>query len=214
MRPIAAVAARRPPWQNPQRLRQVAGVAGALLLLYLVLVLVALLGGPRLGASFLPLPGGGPDPANPVAGLQPSQPTKNVPTIPGGSSPTPGATLASTPLPPATTPEETTGTGNSVVDSGVKTPSPTEVVKPSQQVVDQYDPTTPVGTKRPPTHTTAPPPDPTTDPPDTTTSPPPTTPDDPPTTPDDPGTQDPDPDPDPPLTLGGLLGGLLHTLGL
>ncbi|MFG1621514.1 hypothetical protein [Kribbella sp. NPDC049227] len=212
MRPIAAVAARRPPWQNPQRLRQVAGVAGALLLLYLVLVLVALLGGPRLGASFLPLPGGGPNPANPVAGLQPSQPTKNIPTIPGRSTPTPGSTPVSTPLPPATTPDETTGTGTSVVNSGVKTPCPTPVVKPPQQVVDQYDPTTPVGTKRPPTHTTAPPPDPTTDPPGRPTTPPPTTPSNPPTTPDDPGPQD--PDPNPPLTLGGLLGGLLDTLGL
>jgi hypothetical protein len=207
------VAARRPPWQNPQRLRQVAGVAGALLLLYLVLVLVALLGGPRLGASFLPLPGGGPNPANPVAGLEPSQPTKNVSTIPGGNTPTPGSTPASTPLPPATTPAETTGTGNSLVDNGVKTPCPTPVAQPpEQQVVDQYDPTAPVGTKRPPTHTTAPPHDPTTNPPDKPTNPPPTTPADPPTTPDDPGTQD--PDPNPPLTLGGLLGGLLDTLGL
>jgi hypothetical protein len=97
----AVVADRRPPWQDPQRLRQLAAVAGALVLLYAVLLIIALLGGPRIGAPFLPLPGGGPAPANPVAGLQPGQPTTDGPSIPRGSQTT--TAPAPTPLPSATT---------------------------------------------------------------------------------------------------------------
>ncbi|HET6743823.1 MAG TPA: hypothetical protein VFH76_33020, partial [Kribbella sp.] len=73
---MPAPASRRSPWQHPRRRRQVATGVGILLLGYLLLVLIALLGGPRIGASFLPLPGGGPEPASPVAAPQPGQPNQ------------------------------------------------------------------------------------------------------------------------------------------
>ena len=154
MKPISASssAARRPPWQNRQRLRQAALAAGALLGLYAVLVMIALLGGPRIGASFLPLPGGGPDPANPVAGLEPSTrlPT-SVPTVPRGSEtpvptvpPTPGHT---TTLPPATA-TTVPATGQPTDGRQAATPCPT--TKPAPQLVDHQDPTVPPATKVPP----------------------------------------------------------------
>jgi len=120
------VAHRRPPWQDPQRLRQLAAVSGALVLLYAVLVIIALLGGPRIGAPFLPLPGGGPEPANPVAGLQPAQATTEAQTIPRGSETPPATTALATPLPPATTPPAT----------GYPTGYPYDATPPTSQVVD------------------------------------------------------------------------------
>jgi len=211
VRPISAATAadRRPLWLKRQRLRQATFVAGALLLLYAVLVVIALLGGPRIGASFLPLPGGGPDPANPVAGLEPSTrlPTGG-PTVPRGSEtpvptapPTPGQT---TTLPPATT---TTAPITGQPTDGQTTPCPTTT--PVPQPVDHQEPTIPPATKVPlkPTATV---PDPTTQPtkpPATTNPPPPTTTTNPPPAPDDPE------DPDPP-TLVGIIGGILDVIGL
>jgi hypothetical protein len=216
----AAAADRLPPWQNPARLRQFAGTVGLLGLLYGVLAVIALLGGPRIGASFLPLPGGGPDPAGPVAGLQPGRPTQNIPTIPHATtSPTPSPVVPppSTPLPTATIPGVT-------VAGQVRTPAtpcPTATPgDPTAQLADEYNPTIPVATKTPPsrpTTTTDPQRPPTSKPTDDPATPPPTTtpPSDPPSTPDDPPPppDDPPPPPDGP-SLGGLLGALLDKLGL
>ncbi|TCC42947.1 hypothetical protein [Kribbella sindirgiensis] len=214
---MPAKASRRPPWQNPRHRRQAAAGAGVLLLGYAVLFFVALLGGPRIGAGFIPLPGGGPKPAAPIAGPQPGEPTQNVAVLPPRTTPTPAATpgalptatAVATPLPTATMPGETqrpVGT--------TSTPYPTLVPgTPTPQIVETTDPTIPVATKRPPTVPTAPPTNPTTTPTarpttsttptappptSTTPSPPPTTP----TTPDNPG------------GLGGILGSLLDKLGL
>ena len=208
VKPFAATAPGRPPWQDPRRLRQVATGAGVLLLLYLVLAFVAFLGGPRIGASFLPLPGGGPDPASPVAGLEPSQPTQNVPAIPRGSTPAPGATPTTSPtaLPTATVPGA--GATTAPVPPGTTSWSTATPGNPTTQIVDQFDPTTPVATQTPPTSTTtAPTSRPTSGPTSNPTTPPPTstTPTTPPTTPND---------PDQPGGLGGILGALLDKLGL
>lgn len=217
MKPISAPsAAHRQPWLNRQRLRQAAIAAGALLGLYAVLVLIALVGGPRIGASFLPLPGGGPDPASPVAGLEPSRIPTSGPTIPRGSEtpvptvpPTPGHT---TTLPPATTTGPVTTTGQPI-DGNPTTPCPT-TAKPVPQVVDHEDPTVPPATRVPPkpTATTS---NPTSDPttqqptkPPVTNDPPPTTPSNPPPPPDEPE------EPDHPGLVGGLLDTILDTIGL
>jgi hypothetical protein len=211
--PAASPADRRPPWQNRQRLRQAALAAGALLGLYAVLVMIALLGGPRIGASFLPLPGGGPDPANPVAGLEPSTrlPTTG-PTVPRGSEtpvppvpPTPGHT---TTLPPATA--TTVPATGQPTDGQPSTPCPTTA--PVPQLVDHEEPTNPPATKVPP-KPTATASDPTSQPtkPPATTDPSPTT--DPPPTTNPPPPDEPE-DPDQPGLVGGLLDTILDTIGL
>ncbi len=213
MKPISApsVAARRPPWLTRQRPRQAAVAAGALLGLYAVLVVIALLGGPRIGGSFLPLPGGGPDPANPVAGLEPTRLPTGGPTIPRGSEtpvptvpPTPGQTAT---LPPATTIGPATATGQPT-DGQPATPCPTP--KPVPQMVDHEEPTIPPATSVPPKPTTTTTSDPTTQPtkPPGTNDPPPTTPTNPPTTPDEPEV------PPQPGLVGGLLETILDTIGL
>ncbi|MFI5690892.1 hypothetical protein ACIA58_03545 [Kribbella sp. NPDC051586] len=211
MKPISATASRRPPWQNPRHRRQ--AVAGLVVLLLGCLVLV-----------LLGIWGRGPEPASPVAGLQPGQPTQNVPAIPRTATPTPGATptVLPTQLPTATTP------GGIQVSTGHPT-APYSTLAPATpvpQIAETTGPTTSV-TRRPPTvpptvPPTAPPTAPTTVPshrPTTTpsghptkstpTEPPPTstTPTSPPTTPDD---------PDHPGGGGlvGLLGSLLDKLGL
>jgi hypothetical protein len=210
--PAPSVAAHRSPWLTRQRLRQAALAAGALLGLYAVLVLVALLGGPRIGDSFLPLPGCGPDPATPVAGLEPSRIPTSGPTIPRGSE-TPVPTLPPTPgrtatLPPATTTGPVAATGHPT-DGQPSTPCPTTQPVPEQ--VDHEEPTIPPATKVPPepttTTTTS---DPTTQPtkPPVTNDPPPTTPTNPPPPPDEPE------EPDDPGLVGGLLDVILGTIGL
>jgi hypothetical protein len=217
VKPISAATAadRRPPWQNPRRLRQAAVTVGALLGLYAVLVAIALLGGPRIGASFLPLPGGGPDPANPVAGLEPSTrlPTGG-PTVPRGSEtpvptvpPTPGQTPT---LPPATT----TAPGTGQVTDGQQPSTPCPTSQPAgPQLVDHPEPTLPPATKVPPKPTSTTTSDPTTQPtkPPATNDPPPTTPSNPPTTPDEPDQPD---EPHQPGLVGGLLQTILNTIGL
>lgn len=211
---MSATAHRRPPWQNPRRLRQVAAGAVALLLFYLVLVFIAFLGGPRIGASFLPLPGGGPDPASPVAGLEPGQPTQNIPAIPRGTttSPTPGATptgftATASPLPQATTPGVTT-TGRPG-DPATPCPTTTPTNPATSQIVDTYDPTTSTATQTPPTRATPSAPQTSTNPTTTPSAPPPTS-----TTPTNPPTTPGDPEPPNQPSLGGLLGTLLTKLGL
>ncbi|MFD3402600.1 hypothetical protein ACFWUU_18085 [Kribbella sp. NPDC058693] len=202
MRPISATASRRPPWQNPRRRRQAAAGAGVLLLGCLVL-------------AYLGYRSGGPQPASPVAGLEPGRPTQNLPAIPRTASPTVGTTPSAVPtsLPTATKPGEIqvptglTTTGYPLITTGTPTP----------QVVESTGPTAPV-TERPPTApptapSTAPTGGPTSTPSSrpttsTPTEPPPTssTPTAPPTTPDDPDRPD--------GGLGGLLGSLLDKLGL
>jgi hypothetical protein len=220
----AAAADRLPPWQNSARLRQFAGTVGLLGLLYGVLAVIALLGGPRIGASFLPLPGGGPDPASPVAGLQPGRPTQNIPTIPHATtSPTPTPVVPpppSTPLPTATIPGVTVAGQLRTPATPCPTATPGD---PTPQLADEYNPTIPVATKTPPsrptttTTTSDPQRPPTSKPTDDPATPPPTTtpPSDPPSTSDDPPAppDDPPPPPDGP-SLGGLLGALLDKLGL
>ncbi|MFD7156523.1 hypothetical protein ACFV9C_18130 [Kribbella sp. NPDC059898] len=215
MNAMPATATRRLPWQHPRR-RQIAAGFGILLLAYAVLFVIALLGGPRIGASFLPLPGGGPDPAAPVAGLQPGQPTQNV-AVPHQTTSSPTTTPAATPtavptpLLTATDPPEIVRSAGSTF-----TPYPTRPGEtPTPEIVESTGPTHPPVTERPPTAPTTT--DPTTDPTtarptvppttDPTTSPTarPTTPTTSPTTPDDPGK---------PGSIGGFLGKLLHKLGL
>ncbi|MFI7066405.1 hypothetical protein ACIBL3_35790 [Kribbella sp. NPDC050124] len=208
MRPTSAAIA-RPPWQNRQRLRQARFAAGGLLLLYAVLVLIALLGGPRIGAAFLPLPGGGPEPANPVAGLEPTRIPTSGPTVPRGSE-TPVPTQPPTPGETPPLPSTTTTAPVGVPTDGQQPATPGLTPKPTPELVDHQESTQPPATKLPPkpttTTTTG---NPTTQPtqPPTTNDPPPTTPTDPPTTPNDPE------DPDPP-TLGGVLTAILDKLGL
>ncbi|WP_371405549.1 hypothetical protein OHA10_08115 [Kribbella sp. NBC_00662] len=206
MRPISATASRRPPWQNPRHRRQAAAGAGVLLLGCLVL-------------AFLGFRSGGPQPASPVAGLEPGRPTQNLPAIPRTASPTPGTTPSAVPttLPTATKPGEIelpsglTTTGYPVITTGTPTPQIVETTGPTT-VVTERPPTVPptVPTTAP---TTAPSTAPTSAPSDrpttsTPTEPPPTssTPTAPPTTPDDPD--------HPTGGLGGLLGSLLDKLGL
>ena len=211
VRTFPATAPGRPPWQNPQRLRQVAAGAGVLLLLYVVLFLTALAGGPRIGASFLPLPGGGPDPATPVAGLEPGQPSQNVPAIPRGTTATPTSpgTTPPTPLPTATTP----GIGATTARvPGESTPYSTPAPgRPTTQIVDRFEPTIPGATETPPTRPADPPrTEPTTQPTTSNpTAPPPTS-----TTPSTPPTTPENPDPPDSPSLGGILGALLNKLGL
>ncbi|TCO49094.1 hypothetical protein EV646_10372 [Kribbella antiqua] len=199
MKPFAATAT-RPPWLNPHRLRQPAVVLGALLALYAVLVLIALLGGPRIGAPFLPLPGGGPDPANPVAGLQPTQSTTDGPTVPRDSeTPAPPATATPTPLPSATT---GTTDGPATYPPAANTPTP-ELAGETTTTFPPATHTPPApNTSTHPTSTTTATSNPTTPQPPTSTQP-----TSPPTTPDDPE------QPDPPGGLGGFLGHLFDKLG-
>lgn len=196
---MAATAPRRPPWQDPRRRRQAAAGTGVLLVGCCVL-------------AYLGVRAGGPQPADPVAGLEPGRPTQNLPAIPRTASPTPGTTPSAVPtqLPTATKPGEIrlptglTTTGYPAIPAGTPTP----------QIVETTGaPTTPV-TERPPTvPPTAPTSGPTSTPsptPSTPTEPPPTstTPTTPPTTPND---------PDHPGSgggLGGLLSSLLDKLGL
>jgi hypothetical protein len=217
VKPFSPAPANRPPWQNSAHWRRLTVAVGVLLLLYAVLFLTALVGGPRIGASFLPLPGGGPDPASPVAGLEPGQPTQNLPAIPPSSTttssttPPPAAvTTAPTPLPTATTPSS--AVSPPLVVGSTPWPKPTTPVDPTTQIVEQLKPSPPVVTKTPPppTRTTTAPPPTTTKPTRPPTTPPPTstTPTTPPTTPHNP------PPPPGDTGLGGLLGGLLDVLGL
>ncbi|GAA1603218.1 MULTISPECIES: hypothetical protein [Kribbella] len=207
---MPATATRRPPWQHPRR-RQVAAGVGILLLGYLALFFTALLGGPRIGAPFLPLPGGGPDPATPVAGPQPGQPSQNVAiphqaTSTPATTPAPTPTAVPTPLLSATDPPEVVRSAGSTF-----TPYPTRPGEtPTPEIVESTGPTHPPVTERPPTDpaTTVPTAQPTASPTaDPTRSPTtsPTTPTTSPTTPDDPGK---------PSSVGGFLGRLLHKLGL
>jgi len=210
----AADAPDRPLRQNQVRLRRLAVTGGTLLLLYGVLAVIAALGGPRIGAPVLPLPGGGPDPASPVAGLQPVRPTQSVPAIPHGTTsatPTPGVTPENgTPLPPATTSAVTVA---GPVDQATPCPTPTPG-ESTPQLAEEYDPTVPVTTRTPPSRPAAT----TTDPEQPSTSRPtgdPTTPPQSTPPPTDPSTP-----PDSPLppghdqSLRGILGALLGKLGL
>ncbi|MGZ0150444.1 hypothetical protein ACXJJ3_25525 [Kribbella sp. WER1] len=204
---MPATATRRPPWQHPRR-RQVAAGIGVLLLAYAVLFVIALLGGPRIGASFLPLPGGGPDPASPVAGLQPGQSTQTV-TVPHQTPSTPAATPTATPtVVPTQLPTATTPPGATVRTAG-STVTPGSAETPTPEIVESTGPTHPPVTERPPTDpTTTAPTEPTVPPVPPTTATPtasPTSPTTPPTTPND---------PNPPGKIGGFLGRLLHKLGL
>jgi hypothetical protein len=206
---MSATASRRSPWQNPRRRRQAATGVGLLLLGYVLLVLIALLGGPRIGAPFLPLPGGPPEPASPIAGLQPGQPTENV-AIPHQTTSTPAATPDATPsagitspLPTATTPGEPQLPTGSTTTPYPPRPEGT----PTPETAETTAPPLPPATRRPPipppTPSTRPTVDPTAPPTTTpTTSPSPTAS---PTTPDNPGGGG---------GLGGTLSRLLHKLGL
>ncbi|TQJ18403.1 hypothetical protein [Kribbella jejuensis] len=186
-----------------RRRRQVAAGAGVVLGGYLVLVVIALLGGPRIGASFLPLPGAGPQPASPVAAPQPGQVSENV-AIPHTTTATPGApSTVSTPLPTATKPG-----GAEIPTGSTTTPdAPGTDSTPTPEIAETAIPTTAPATRRPPTAdpTVPPTPDPPTADPTTITPTTPPTPTASPTTPPDPGTG------------GGLTGALtrlLHKLGL
>ncbi|TCM51475.1 hypothetical protein [Kribbella sp. VKM Ac-2568] len=179
-------------------LRRIAVLVVAPAGVYAVLVSVSLLGGPRLGAPLIPLPGaGGVDATSPIAGPQPSRlPAKNFPPIPPEvSNPTvPPAVLPT--VAPSTTGQSTgdrSTTGRSaddpstsgrwnersVADSRGRVPGATDLPAEPQvpgrsttNPAEHPDPSIPPTTKTPP---------PTTDPP-----PPPDTPSNPPDNPDEP----------------------------
>jgi len=201
VKPISATASRRPPWQNPRRRRQAAAGAGLVLLGCLVLGLL----------SFWSR---GPQPASPVAGIEPGRPTQNLPAIPRTAAPSTGTTPSAVPtqLPTATKPGEIqlptglTTTGYPAITAGTPTPQILETTGPTT-VVTERPPTVPptvpptAATTLPNAHpTTVPSERPTTS---TPTEPPPTS-STPTSPPDHPGGGG----------LGGLLGGLLDKLGL
>jgi hypothetical protein len=74
--------------------RRVAALVAAPVGGYAVLLLISLLGGPRIGAPFIPLPGGGGgvEAAAPVAGpLSPGEAGDTLPPIPRGETPVPSS---------------------------------------------------------------------------------------------------------------------------
>lgn len=154
--------------------RRIAAVVAAPVGVYAVLLLVSLLGGPRIGAPLIPLPGpDGPEAATPVAGpLNPAQPTDGLPSIPPEPTPAPST-------PPKTgTPAETdrpcqAGTGRPeelcrpIRPSGTitlafghpsRTTPPMEPVEPTPGVVERSGPSMPPATKTPPVPPTTTPP--------------------------------------------------------
>jgi hypothetical protein len=190
-------------------LKQVAAGAALLGLTYALLAVVALLGGPR--PDFLPLPGGGPQPAAPVAGLSPGRSGgQSIPNLPDSPSATPTPGVPSTPsteLPPATTTE------GYVPPNWQVTTTPSSLT-PTPQLVEQTQqpPVAPVTELPPVPPTSLPPVDPTvptsthpTQPTSQPTSRPTSTPT---TTPSDPG------NPSHHDGLKGVLGKLLDGLGL
>jgi hypothetical protein len=195
-------AKRRRPWPEREGFRRIA-VLIAPTGLYAVLVLISLLGGPRIGAPLIPLPGGGTEVTSPEAGQQPGQlPSRIFPPIPWH-------TPASVPVPPtsAVTPSTVDPSTGRPVDGPTTTPAtqPTVPGKPSPTTAERSLPPLPPATKTPPRPTTDPTTAPTTDP----TTDPPVTPTNQPTTPNDPD------QPKPPApTLVGTLLGLLGRLGL
>jgi hypothetical protein len=193
---------RRRPWQKREGLRRIAVLIAAPTGVYALLVVISLLGGPRIGAPLILLPDpGGADAVNPVAGPPSSGPAAKVfPAIPPD---TPTAIPVPTSLPTAEPSDQPT-------EPPIARPpdkAATSTTKPqAPQTVGEAvaRPTTgdrPTPTK-PPTVTT-PPPRPThpTPPP---TTPPPTTPSDPPGRPDHPQ----------PPTLADILRGLIGDVRL
>lgn len=180
-------------------LRRIAVLVAAPAGVYAVLVSVSLLGGPRLGAPLIPLPGaGGVDATSPIAGPQPSRlPAKNFPPIPPEvSNPSVPPAVPPTVAPSTGSADDRSTTGRSaddpstsgrwnersVADSRGRAPGsvdrPAEPQIPGSSTTnpaEHPDPSVPPATKTPP------PPPPTTDPP-----PPPDTPSNPPGNPDEP----------------------------
>jgi hypothetical protein len=172
------LADRRRPWLKREGFRRIAVLIAAPVGLYAVLVLVSLLGGPRIGAPLIPLPGGGADATSPVAGQQPGQrPTEVFPPIPSGgptpSRPVPPSSALTTQLPSSVEPS----TGQSDDQAPASTAEAKAAGKPSPRIGERPGPSLPPATKTPPGPTT----DPTL---------PPVTPSDPPTTPDKPDNPD------------------------
>lgn len=178
---------------GPKRegLRRIAVFAAAPLGLYAALVVVSLLGGPRIGAPFIPLPGmDKPGPVNPVAGLPlTGEAMELLPPIPR-HSPTPSP-LTSTPTMVVLDQlvEPTTATGSQTLRPTVPptvtptpTTAPTTIVEPDDRRSITLPSTRPVDDPKTPPATRTPPP-PTADPTSTT---PPTTPTEPPGDPDEP----------------------------
>ncbi|TCN40181.1 hypothetical protein EV644_106109 [Kribbella orskensis] len=176
-------------------LRRIAVLVAAPAGVYAVLVSVSLLGGPRLGAPLIPLPGGGVDATSPIAGPQPSRlPAKNFPSIPPEvSNPTVPPAVLPTVAPSTTGPSTGSADGRSTTGRSADDPStsgrwnersvanswpPGSADRPAEPQVpgssttnpaEHPDPSIPPATKTPP------PPPPTTDPPlppDTPSNPP------------------------------------------
>jgi hypothetical protein len=189
---------RRRPWQKREGLRRIAVFIAAPTGLYALLVLISLLGGPRIGSSLIPLPNpGGVSVVSPVAGPPASrQPTRAYPPV---------SLESVTPAPKPTTPSPGEPRDPGAAKSTGLAPGSTTTPQGPQTTEQPAWQRTP-GDRPAPTNraTTAP-----TDPPATTTPPPRPTP--PPTTPSDlPGNPD---NPQPP-TLADTLVALLHQLGL
>jgi hypothetical protein len=186
---------RRRPWQKREGLRRIAVLTAAPLALYALLVIISLLGGPRIGSPLIPLPNhGGVDAVGPVAGApRTGRPTNVFPPIPADQPTTPAATTPPpTPLRQSSEPTPAASTAQ----------SPTSTAGPqSPRTVDE--PTWPRATA-----SQSPPTNPPTDPPLTTPPPRPTPP--PPTSSEPPG----NPDDPQPQTLADTLLALLHQLGL
>lgn len=168
---------------RPKRegLRRIAVFAAAPLGLYAALVVVSLLGGPRIGAPFIPLPGADkPGPVSPVAGVPlTGQAMEVFPPIPR-HSPTPSP-LTSTPTMdgPDQLVEPTTAAGSPTLTvTPTPTTAPTTIIEPDDRrsiappstwPVDRPDPSKPPVTRTPPPPTAHPTP---TSPQSTPTEPP------------------------------------------
>lgn len=173
--------------------------------LYAVLVLISLLGGPRIGAPLIPLPGGGgAEATSPEAGQQPGQlPSRTFPSIPWQTqTPVPPTSATVTPLPSTVDPS----TGQPVDRPTTPTTEPTIPGKPTPTTAERSLPPLPPVTKLPPRPTsdptTAPTTAPTSEPTSDPTTDPPVPPSTRPTTPDNPD----QPEPPPPTVVDTLLG--------
>ena len=202
---------RRLPWLKREGFRRTAALIAAPLGLYALLVVISLLGGPRIGAPLIPLPGAGADVTSPVAGQQPGQlPSRVLPPIPPDTSASASATTttpssaASTPLPSTPPTEELLPVGTDDL-KGQPGPYPGISSSHPPRVVEQPGTSRPPATKKPPVRTSHP------NPTVTTTAPKPS---DPPTTPDEPENPvDPgEPEQPEPQTLGGVLHDILGLL--
>ncbi|WP_157630320.1 hypothetical protein [Kribbella catacumbae] len=146
---------------------------------YAVLLVISLLGGPRIGAPWIPLPGGGGvEAATPVIGPPlPGEAGETLPSIPHEATPTPSPPPLSSAPPDEKgqpgQPPATSGPVDGHPSTAASLPAEPSAVEPTPGVAERRNPSMPPATKTP----SAPPP---TDPPGTPSTPPTVTPSEPP----------------------------------